>query len=297
MKTIPPALRALLSTRVFNKHRLYQFSLVNGGSLLYTSADVDILWGGNRYASGNGGGLLFDTTNNRAKAHWKVGVEVDTLVFDILPGPNALVNGQPFFRAVVQGVFDGAELTVSNAYWPPQAYQSPVVPTGAVVVFVGRVAEIDGGRSVATVTVNSHLELLNQNMPRNLYQSGCLNTLFDSACTLNMASYAVTGTVAEGSTGSSLVASLPQPGGYFDLGRVVFTSGANAGVARSVRSYTQGSPGTLAMRSPFPVAPAVGDTFTAYPGCHKTTGDCAGRYGNRANFRGFPFIPSSSTAV
>ena len=293
MKAISTALRDLLATRQFFKARLYQLSLVNGGTLYYTSADTDILWGGHTYVSG---APLFDTRNSKAKCHWKLGVEVDQLVFGVIPG-NATINGEPFLKAIKDGVFDGAELTVSNAYWPQQAWTKPIVPTGTIVTFVGRVAEIDAGRSMATFNVNSHLELLNQNMPRNLYQSGCLNTLFDSACTLNAASFAVSGTALSGSAANSLNATLGQPTGYFDLGKVTFTSGANSGLSRSIKSYVQGSPGTISLISPFPNAPAVGDTFTIYPGCDKTSATCSGKFGNLANFRGLPFIPVNQTGV
>ena len=297
MKTLSSPLQTLLGTRQFNRARLYQFSLVNGGTLYYTSGDTDILWGGNIYSSGNKGGLLFDTKSNKAKCHWKVGVEVDTLVFDTLPGPNATINGQSFLQAILQGVFDGAELTVSNAYWPQQNWATPIVPTGTVIVFVGRVAEIDAGRTVATFNVNSHLELLNQNMPRNLYQSGCLNTLYDSACTLNSASFAVSGTALTGSTTSVINATIANATAYFDLGKITFTSGVNNGISRSVKTYIHGSPGTISLISPFPVTPANGDTFSIYPGCDKTQSTCTNKFSNLVNFRGMPFIPVNSTGV
>ena len=297
MKSASTPLKNLLATRQFNLARLYQFSLINGGTLYYTSGDTDVLWGGNTYVSGNNGGLLFDTKSNKAKCHWKVGVEVDTLLFDVLPGANATINGQAFLQAIIQGVFDGAELTVLNAYWPQQAWQTPIVPTGVITVFVGRVAEIDAGRSIATFNVNSHLELLNQNMPRNLYQSGCLNTLYDSACTLNAATYGVSGTALTGSTTSVINATIANATGYFDRGKIIFTSGVNNGVARSVKTYLAGTPGTISLISPFPSAPAIGDTFTIYPGCDKTQATCTAKFNNLANFRGFPYIPINQTGV
>ncbi len=296
MKPASPALIALLGSRQFNYAGLYQFALIGGGSLYYTSGDTDILFGGNLYTAGGSTGPYFDTTDNKAKAHWKVGVEVDTLSFDVLPGA-ATVNGQPLLSAIRQGVFDGAELTFSHAYWPLQAYQTPVVPTDAVVMFTGRVAEVDWGRSIATFNVSSHLELLNQNMPRNLYQSGCVNTLFDASCSLIKSSFGVNGTALTGGTASQINATLAQATGYFDLGSITFTSGANSGISRTVKSYFNGSPGTISLISPFPTAPANGDTFTIYPGCDKTSATCSAKFSNLVNFRGFPFIPSNETGV
>ena len=296
MKPASPALIALLASRLFNYAGLYAFSLIGGGTLYYTSGDTDILFGGHLYSAGGTTGPYFDTTGNAAKAHWKTGVEVDTLTFDLLPAA-AAVNGQPLLTAIRQGVFDGAELTFSHAYWPKQAYATPVVPTGAVVMFAGRVAEVDWGRSIATFTVNSHLELLNQNMPRNLYQSGCVNTLFDPSCALIKASFGVGGTALGGSMASQVSATVANATGYFDLGSITFTSGANSGLSRSVKSYVQGSPGTISLISPFPNAPVNGDTFTIYPGCNKSQPTCAAKFSNLANFRGVPFIPSNETSV
>jgi uncharacterized phage protein (TIGR02218 family) len=238
-------------------------------------------------------GPFFDRKDNKAKCHWKVGVEVDTLVFDVLPG-SSTVLGEAFLPAVRQGMFDGAELTLYRAFMPTYGNTA----AGTVIMFVGRVAEIDAGRSLATFSVNSHLELLNLNMPRNLYQAGCVNTLFDASCSLNAASFAVNASVSAASSTNVIYATtLTQATGYFDLGQVTFTSGANNGISRSVKSYVQGAGGSINMSMPFPVAPGMGDTFMIYPGCDKQQSTCALKFGNLLNFRGFPYVPENSTAV
>jgi uncharacterized phage protein (TIGR02218 family) len=299
MKTISGALQTLFATRQFAYCGLYQFSLIDTTQLYYASADTDILWSGQTYSAGGTTGPYFDRKDNKAKAHWKIGVEVDTLVFDVLPGTST-IEGAAFQTAVKEGIFDGAELTFSHAYWPlssDEPYVTPIVPTGIIPMFVGRVAEVDASRTLATFTVNSHLELLNQNMPRNLYQSGCVNTLYDASCTLNQASFAVTGTFLTGSTINQQNVTMSQATGYFDLGKVVGTSGANNGISRGIQTYIKGSPGTINLMMPFPVAPANGDTFTAYPGCDKRETTCSTKFNNLANFRGFPFVPENSTAI
>lgn len=301
MKSVSPALQALLATRHFASAGLYTFTLIGGGVLRYTSYDIDVSAGGNTWSAGGTTGPFFDRTDNKAKCHWKRGIEVDTLVFDVLPGA-ALVNGQPFLAAVRQRVFAGAELSLGRAYFaPPAPGTMQIAIPGATGIladlFVGRVAEVDFSRSVATFNVNSHLELLNQNLPLNLYQAPCLNTLFDVSCALNRASFAVAGTAAAGSTTFVVDATLAQASGYFDLGSIVFTSGANNGVSRTVKSYSVGSPGMLVLLSPLPNAPAPGDTFTAYPGCDKTQATCTNKFSNLVNFRGFPYVPVPETAV
>jgi len=219
MKPASTALVNLLATRQFYSADLYQFTLIGGGMLNYCGGDTDIFWNSIAWSAGKSTGPYFDRKDNKAKCHWKVGVEVDTLVFDVLPG-SSTVQGEAFLSAVRQGVFDGAELTLYRAFMPTYGNTA----AGTVIMFAGRVAEIDAGRSLATFTVSSHLELLNQNLPRNLYQSGCVNTLFDASCALRRASFAVSGSATSGSTQSVVNTTLTQASGYFDLGVIAFTS-------------------------------------------------------------------------
>jgi uncharacterized phage protein (TIGR02218 family) len=295
MKAASSQLLALLASRQFYSADLYQFSLIGGTNLYYCGGDQDIVWNAITWSSGQRGtnsGPFFDRKDNKAKCHWKVGVEVDTLVFDCIPG-GATIGGESFLSFVRQGGFDGAELTLYRAFMPTYGNTAD----GTVIMFVGRVAEVDASRSMATFTVNSHLELLNQNMPRNLYQSGCVNTLFDASCTLNMASFGVSGTVASGSTASALNATLVQATGYFNLGQVTFTGGTNNGYSRTVQTHVHGSPSTVSLISPFPSPPAPGDTFTIYPGCDKQASTCSVRFQNLINFRGEPWIPQPATSI
>jgi uncharacterized phage protein (TIGR02218 family) len=291
MKPASTALQNLLASRQFFAADLYTFTLVGGGVLRYCAGDRDISAGGNLFTSQ---GPRIDRKDNKAKCHWKLGVEVDTLVFDVMPQATDLVNGQAFLAACVQGAFDGAELQLERAFMATYGDTS----VGTVILFVGRVAEIDLGRAVATFTINSHLELLNLQLPRNLWQPGCVNSLGDASCGVTLASFAVTGSAAAGSSQSAVAASLGQATGYFDQGKIAFTSGANAGLTRSVKAWVAGSPGTIALLAPLPNAPAAGDAFTIYPGCDKTldANGCA-KFANTARFKGYPYVPDPQTAV
>lgn len=311
MKTIGTNTQALFATRQFQMANLFNFSLITGGSLNYCSGDADIFlntaaggvdvasyWANQTFSCGGNSGVgpYFDRADNKFKAHWKVGVEVDTIQFDVIPG-TSLVQGTAFLSAVRQGIFDGAEVTVYGAYWPKLVWQTPVVPTGTIIKFVGRVAQVDAGRSLATFTVNSHLELLNQNMPRNLWQQSCVNTLYDASCTLLQSSFTTAGTALTGSTALKLNATMAAATGYYDLGVITFTSGVNSGISRSVSQYIKGSPGTIALMQPFPNPPAASDTFNAAAGCNKLQATCQNKFSNLVNFRGFPDVPVSETAV
>lgn len=297
MKTISAALTALFDTREFNWATLFNFSLIDGTQLYYCSGDTDVSFNGITWSAGGSIGPYFDKKGTKAVAHWKIGEEVDTLVFDIDPS-SSQIEGAPFLQAVKNGVFDGAELLMHRAYWPSQGWFTPIIPTGVIQnIFVGRMAEIDATRTLATYNINSHLELLNQNMPVELYQSGCVNTLYGPACTLNQVNFAVNGTVLAGSAANNILANLSQATDYFSLGKMLFTSGANEGIWRGVKQYTNGSPSSITFSSPFEAAPAAGDTFTIYAGCDKQQATCTTKFNNLVNFRGFPYVPDASTAV
>jgi len=166
-------------------------------------------------------------------------------------------------------------------------------PAGALWLFEGRVADLEVGRTTAKIRVKSDLDLLNVQMPRNLYQPGCLHTLYDAGCTATKASFGFASTAASGSTVALVRCGLAQGADYFTLGTITFTAGANVGVSRSVKKYTTGA---LQLMRPLINPPGVGDAFIAYAGCDKSTSTCQARFSNLANYRGFPFVPAPEMA-
>ncbi len=259
---------------------LFEFSLLSGVSLRYCSFDVDVVYDGYTYAST--GPIV-----TRSQTRSVVGVEVDTLTLTVAPGPLDLIEGQPWIRAATSGALDGASLSLYRVFFQPDA---SVV--GGVTLFSGQVAELKNSRNSVQITVNSTLQLLNLKMPRNLWQPGCLHTLYDTDCGATRSGAAAT--VASGSTAIVLNCGLSQAARWFDQGYIEFTSGALMGEKRTIKSYT---PGTLQLLMPLPAIPVVGAGFTAYPGCDKTQATCQTKFGNLAHFRGFPYIPSADTVL
>lgn len=293
MKTLSPALQTLLATRQFYVADLHRFTLANSGGVFdYTSADTNIVWAGNTFLCGGQTGPFFDRTGNKAKWTLRCGVDVDTLQISVLPSA-ATINGLTWRQAVRRGVFDGAEYTLYRAYMPTYGDTS----AGALTVFGGRVGEIEAQGDALLFNVASHLELLNMGMPRNVFQAGCSNTLYDTACGLNKASYAQAGTVIAGSTDSNILCNLPQADAYFNLGVITFTSGVLNGISRTVKRFNAGGTDQITLLAPFPATPSAGDTFTVYAGCDKRKTTCQSKFANLTRFRGFPFIPENSVAI
>lgn len=246
----------------------------------YTSLDQDVWVNGNQFLSSS---AMIERSNIRSN----VGVEVDKLSLQVYANDSMLLRGRPFMQACTDGVLDNATVLLERLYM-----DTSMTPQGTVIMFSGRVSTIKTSRSVAEIEVASDLELLNINMPRKLYQAGCQNTLYDTACNLYASSFSSTLTVGAGSTKTTIYTTSTKASGWFDLGGLIFNSGSNANELRTIKSWD----GTkIQLVSPLPYVPSVGETFYAYPGCDKQKGTCGSKFNNVANFRGFPFIPQPET--
>lgn len=305
----PGATAALVATGAFVDIDLYTIfpagALAGGAPLRYSAGTLAVTIPGTTWPRA----LLFDQARAKAVGHLNVGLDVDQWqvvvaprIADPLasPGFTDRIGDLPFLAAAQAGALDGAEIQVDRAVaaaWP-SATNTVLTPVGIVTLFYGRVAEIDVGRSQAVITINSHLTSLGNALPRNLFQAGCIHTLFDGGCALRAADFAMSGTVAAGSAGNIILSSIAAPigSGTYALGRIVMSTGANAGFARLVRGWTMGSPGTFTLVAPFPFAVSPGDAFVAYPGCDKQFNTC-GLFGNQPNFGGEIAIPAPETAV
>lgn len=313
MKSAPSGLVGLLAGGAFVFCDLYVFTLVTGEVLRYTTADVDVVYGGHTYSSA----LFFDQSGNKAVGHWKTGLDVDTWTVYVMPVEVDPVTGAAFpvtigsvgwLAAVAGGALDGATVDIHRAYWPawPQPWTSPLPAysdgSGTYVIvdyFAGRVAGCDLMRNQAVITVNSWLDQFQLSMPRNTWQSSCRHTLFDAGCTLNATSFVGSGIVTTVSNQATFQTNLSQAAGYFSLGRLVWSSGLNAGFARTVRYYYGGGSalGGILLIAPMPFTIQGGDAFTIYPGCDKTLATCTGTFNNAVNFGGQDLIPPPETAI
>lgn len=283
MKNLSPTLQAFLqANRSYLMADLYTITLASGQALRWVDHDRDVT--ANGWTHSCSAAVL-----TRGRIRWVIGVEVDTLDLTIAPAASTLVGGQPLLAAAVAGAFDGAQLMLERAF-----LDASLSVVGTVIMFVGRFADVTVGRTAMSVRVNSPLEALAIKLPKNVYQTGCIHTLYDAGCGTSRAAQARAGTVAAGSSASSVLCGLTQAAGFFDRGYLEFTAGAMLGVRRTIKRSV---PGSLVLLLPLPSVPAVGDAFSAYPGCDKSIATCSTKFANLANFRGYPFVPSPETAI
>lgn len=287
MKSASPALVALLNSGLdFVMADLWTITLSGGAVLRWSGVDIPITTGGNTYALG--------PVIARSAITEKRGLEVATLEVTIHAGDDDLINGFPIIGFIAKHGFDGAAIRLDRAF--AADWNSPIA--GTIWRFGGRVTSVGSVQdSTATLTVSSSTILLNVNVPPNLYQAPCLHAVYDGGCGLAQASFAATGTVtaSPAPSPSAFDTSLTPAANHFAQGRIVFTSGVNAGLARTVRSNDAG--GAFLIIPPLPAPPASGDAFTAYPGCDKTQGTCLTKFNNLSRFKGAPYVPTPETAL
>lgn len=282
MRNATPELIAFLnSSKQCAVADLYTMQTLSGASR-YTGADIDMLFGGNNFSSQ--GPLI-----KRGRCRLMRGVEVDNMELTVYASDTMLIEGLPFVRASLQGALDDARITVNRAFMAD--WGSPIV--GTIEMFSGRVSDVKGSRSVVNIDVKSDLELLDVMLPRPLYQSSCIHTLYGPGCGVQRGSFLVTSAAAAGSSTVLVNSALAQAAGWFDQGVLEFTSGANIGLRRTVKSFASGA---FTFMLPLPFAPANGDTFKATPGCDKKLTTCTSKYSNQARHRAYPFVPAAETA-
>ncbi len=288
MKTASTALIAFLNAArsgdaTVQMADCFTFILANGAPAgFFTNWDIDIAWNGQAFLSG-----LVLVQGLKLKC--AVGLEVDRQQITIAAWPGTEITGNPWMNLIREGAFDGA--TVQR----DRVFMSPYLPGGidGLTLFKGRVATVDSvGRTSAKVTVASPLIVLDYSMPRNIFQPTCLHTLYDSGCTLMADDFSTWGHAGPGSTQTTILGGAASANHV--QGSMVINSGLNAGVRATVRAVNPGVSWTLMYPLPSPVA---GDGFTVYFGCDHTFGTCGSRFGNGANFRGFPNVPPPDYAV
>jgi hypothetical protein len=260
---------------------LFRITLSNGQILRHTNADMPVVWDGQTYEAHK---LII----KRGATRVAVGLDVDSNTLEIAAEPDYRLEGLQWSEAALGGALDGARVVIERIFFSDWA-----TPVGAVVIFSGRVSDVSGSRSAVKVDVKSDIELLNVSSPRNIYQAGCMRTLYDGGCKVNREKFTVNGRVtANSATGTELACDLTQADGWFNQGVIKFTSGRNAGLSRTVKEHKNGRL-SFALRLPSP--PQSGDVFKIYPGCDKRQETCGKKFDNIVHFRGFPYIPAADT--
>ena len=278
---------------------LFTLTLTTGDVLTYTDFDSDVVIGGTRFV---GTGLVIPERGNIKS---KVGTEVDEMQLDFLLGqddygnPANVLRGMTMQMLAAAGWLDQATVLVQRLFWQVVGVLPPWGPVWKFSGFVAKPSEIST-MLVALDTV-SWTQKLQRQVPNTIMQPGCPYQVFDQRCGVNAATYAIACVAGAGSSGVLLkAAALTQADGWFDNGYVVFTSGANQGLACSIKTYALAN--GIQLDVPLLMTIAPGDTFTAYPGCDYTSATCGAKFNNLGTattpgrYGGWDFVPAPEVA-
>lgn len=281
----------LLQSRQFVYADCYTIELITGEKMRWTVAQQDVsvfpIDPDVQVRTYEAGGVLVQGLRFKLG----IGVEVDeqtiTLAYkdsDVIPMRDATVA-----EGLRRGDFDGAIIKRDRFF--ASSWRQPWV--GGIRLFAGRVGSLEGvGRTEGRVKVRSDLVLLNMPMPRNMYGASCQHTVFDSGCKLVKSDYVRQLTLLAGSTSTRLRVNTAGIAPSLTLGTVYVENMANLTFSRMIREMT---PTHLILSYPLDFIPEAGTQIAAYPGCPRTLAVCD-EYGNRGNFKGFPFVPTAETA-
>lgn len=255
----------------------------------WTTADLPLAIGGHVFYSGGANAPLVQRSQYTQNSK----LTVDTL--DItLTGGGFTINGQTLPQLGVAGYFRGARVQVDHYFGDNPAHAISLGGVGSF--FEGRVGQVEPHGPNLILHLNSELIALNILLPKFVLAPSCGNAVYDQGCALSRAAFTLSGAASGTPTARTIAttsaALTAKAAGYFSLGVLRFTSGANNGKARAVKAW-DGT--TFTVQLPFPVAPAAADTFTVYPGCDRTESTCLFTFNNLANYRGYSHIPSSES--
>lgn len=218
---------------------------------------------------------------------------------DLKPAPSSS-EFQGFFSDeqiteidLLSGVLDGATATLFIC-----SYKEPPASVSAnlcLVLSVGLLGKANFTENLFSCEFLSAENRFTQSLKKRT-QPTCRNTLGDSLCQVALTPFQFDGEVTAISQNRDITFSIvnqnasaePATDTFYRNGRISFTTGDNTGRAAKIRAHT-GSVLQLLNR-PFNQI-AIGDRFTATPGCDKSLAECKDKYNNTNEFRGEPFVP------
>ena len=271
MRDIPEPIAAALAAGVTTLARCWRVSRRDGVELGFTDHDQNLAFGGLTYRAASG------MTASAAEA--SLGLNVDGL--EVV---GALDDAGLTDADLVRGSYDGAKVELLLVDWSDVANR--------VLLFSGVLGEVTREGRAFTAELRSLAAALNQPRGR-LYQRACDAALVDGRCKVDLtlpehraegvvdAVVGVRGFTSEALDGRERI---------FERGRLVWTSGANAGASAEARRHSEDFL-ELAEAPPMPIA--EGDAFEVTAGCDKSFETCRTRFDNILNFRGFPQMPGN----
>lgn len=279
MKTLPPALANHFVGGLTTLCRCWRVQRRDSVVLGFTDFDRDLAFDGVTYKAASG----FTAT----AIEGQLGLAVSNLDVQGALSSDALTETD-----LNAGRYDDAAVTIFLVNWADTSQR--------VVLRSGNLGQVSRGKLAFTAELRGLAARLDQSVGR-VFQRTCAWDLGDARCgvDMNTAGRRGTGTVTQVidafefvATGIAGVAS-----GALTRGRLVWTSGASAGLAVEIKAHSLAASHRIAIALPMGSPVAVGDAFEAFAGCDRAFATCRDRFANTVNFGGFPHMPGNDFAM
>lgn len=280
MRPLPVALQAHLDARVTTLCRCFRIARSDGVALGFTDHDRALSFDGTEYEPADG----LDASEDASGTGFAVGG------LEVL---GALTSDRLDPDDLAAGLFDNAEVRVHLVNWS--------TPSERYLLRVGRLGEVTREDGAFRAEIRGLAAALDETRGRT-FRPTCDADLGDHRCGVDLddAEFRGTGTVADANDRRRfLTAGLSGfAKGWFERGRLTFTSGANAGLAAEVRAHRKESgEATIELWQPMHHDISAGDGFVVTAGCDKRFSTCRLKFSNGVNFRGFPHMPGNDFAL
>lgn len=271
MKSASPALAAHIAQPLTTLASCVKVTRTDGQVFRFTDHDADLTVAGD-------GTYSADAGYRRTAIQVSDGFGPDTLDLE-----GVLTAGGVSETDLRDGLFDSAAAEVFLVNWADPAQGTLRLIRG----FIGQVRIRRTGYVAEIVSLVHRL----RTQVGDVYQPDCRVDLGSAACGVSLAGFTVAGTVSGAvNNGEFLDSSRGEADGWFDLGLLTWTSGANVGLKMEVKAYLQAT-GQFKLMLPMPRAIAIGDQYSLFAGCDKKLGTCRDKFNNIINFRGEPHVP------
>lgn len=201
-------------------------------------------------------------------------------------------------QELYNGLFDFARFEIWMVPWNNTSGQTPFRLMAGTTGTMSH--GVDGFKfEVLTGSAN-----LRQKALLEVFSPSCrygFGSTLDARCPVNLAAITVAGSATSTAVPAAsnaatrrivIDSSRAEPDGYFDLGVLTFTGGANAGAKSEIKRFEGG---VFVLWSPLLYPVQTGDTYTATPGCNKSPTDHLRFNADMVDYGGFPDVPGSDS--
>ena len=276
MRILPAGLRAHLDSGATTLCWCWRLIRRDGVVLGFTDHDRNISFDATVFEA--------DSGMSASEIEDSVGLSVDNLEVD-----GAITSERLSPDDLAAGLYDDARIEIFRVNWTD--------PEQRILMRSGHLGEVKRTQTAFAAEVRGLGHYLQQSGGR-LFQYTCDATLGDLRCGVELGVAAYTASVTIAAIAAPNVVLVDGLGdyadGWFARGRLTFLSGANAGHAFEIKDHrAQGASWRLTLWATPARDVAPGDGAELVTGCDKTLVTCRAKFGNAANFRGFPVMPGA----